>query len=41
VTLEIHARLYKERADDGSEHGDNKLDDGLPGLQVFQEFHKI
>ena len=39
VTLEIHAALYKERADDGGEHGDDKLDDGLPSLQVFQNFH--
>ena len=33
------AALYKERADDGGEHGDDELDDGFPSLQVFQEFH--
>ena len=36
-----YAALHKERADDGGEHGDDKLDDGLPSLQVFQEFHNV
>ena len=39
MTLSRDAALHKERADDGGEHGDDELDDGLPSLQVFQEFH--
>ena len=35
------AALHKERADDGGEHGDDELDDGLPSLQVFEKFHKV
>ena len=31
--------LHKERADDGGEHSNDELDDGLPSLQVFQDFH--
>jgi len=41
VTLSRDAALHKERADDGGEHGDDELDDGLPSLQVFENFHKI
>ena len=40
ITL-FHAALREERADDGGEYGDNELDDGLPGLQVFQHFHNV
>ena len=36
-----YAALHKERADDGGEHGDDELDDSLPSLQVFQEFHNV
>ena len=36
----ILATLYEERADDGGEYGDDKLDDSLPGLHVFENFHK-
>ena len=33
------AALHKERADDGCEYGDNKLDNSLPGFHVFENFH--
>ena len=31
--------LHKERADDGCEYGNNKLDNSLPGFHVFENFH--
>ena len=31
--------LHKERADNGCEYGDNKLDNSLPGFHVFENFH--
>ena len=33
------AALHKERADDGCEYGNNKLDNSLPGFHVFENFH--
>jgi hypothetical protein len=35
----IFAALHKERADDGCEYGNNKLDNSLPGFHVFKFFH--
>ena len=34
-----HARSRGQRGGNGGEHGDEKLDDSLPSLQVFQDFH--
>ena len=31
--------LHKERADDGCEYGNNKLDNSLPGFHVFENSH--
>ena len=35
----IFAALHKERADDGCEYGDNKLDNSLPSFHVFENLH--
>ena len=35
-SLVTHAALREERADNGREHGDDELNNGLPGLEFLE-----